>query len=92
MPPTISERQFRGRIISNNSFVSLVEPTLLIRPVVFPGMNLCRCPHEGCTSGVSRKGWKPFRQVYGVINNIKQLVLSISVIFTKQFSPTIDSY
>lgn len=92
MPPTISERQFRGRIISNNSFVSLIEPAPLIRPVVFLGMNLCRSPHEGYTWRVSRKGWKPFHQVYGVMNNIRTISPQYICDLHKAVSPTTDSY
>lgn len=64
----------------------------MIHPVFFPGMNLCGCPHEGCTSRVNRKGWKPFRQVYGVMNNKRTISPQYICDFHKAVFPTTDSY
>ncbi|OWZ71223.1 hypothetical protein AYX14_03323 [Cryptococcus neoformans] len=44
-------------------------------------MVLDKCPKAGCHVTVKRKGWKPFRMVYGLDHNIK--VVSLQYIFAQ---------
>ncbi|ALO69507.1 hypothetical protein CNH03015 [Cryptococcus deneoformans JEC21] len=91
-PPSLEELQFRGKSISANPSSFLVEPVLVVHPLFYPEMVLDKCPKAGCQSTVKRKGWKPFRSVYGVDHNIK--VVSLQYICAEHgvYSPSADTY
>lgn len=84
--------QFRGKNISANPSSFLVEPVLVVDPLFYPEMVLDKCPKAGCHVTVKRKGWKPFRMVYGLDHNIK--VVSLQYICAEHgfYSPSADTY
>ncbi|KGB76601.2 hypothetical protein CNBG_2439 [Cryptococcus deuterogattii R265] len=55
-------------------------------------MVLDKCPKAGCQATVKRKGWKPFRSVYGVEYNVK--VVSLQYIWAEHggCSPSAETY
>lgn len=55
-------------------------------------MVLDKCPKAGCQATVKRKGWKPFRSVYGVEYNVKVVRLQYICAEHGGCSPSAETY